>query len=51
VGEDCNGGAYAVDDVALRHGAGVEEETRDPAIAYSRFRPSEPARHRGWLPD
>jgi len=35
--EDCNGGAYVVDEVAQRHGAGVDEETSDPALAYERF--------------
>jgi uncharacterized cupin superfamily protein len=48
--ENCNGGAYTVDQVALRHGAGVEEETNDPERAYARF--SEPAPRtyrRGWL--
>jgi hypothetical protein len=44
-------GAYTVDEVALRHGAGVEEETADSDVAYSRFPPSKPARYRdGWLP-
>ena len=28
---------YPVDEVALRHGAGVEEETTDPSEAYARF--------------
>ena len=28
---------YPVYDVALRHGAGVEEETSDPKVAYARF--------------
>ena len=37
---------------AIRHGAGVEEETQDPTVAYARFRPSKPTRYRdGWLPD
>ena len=50
-GEDCNGGAYTVDDVAIRHGAGVEEETSDPESAYARFPEPEPTRYRdGWLP-
>jgi uncharacterized cupin superfamily protein len=44
-------GAYTVDEVALRHGASVEEETSDPAVAYARFGPSAPTRYRdGWLP-
>jgi uncharacterized cupin superfamily protein len=46
-----NGGAYTVDETALRHGAGVEEETSDPELAYARFPEPEPARYReGWLP-
>ena len=32
-----NWGAYTVDEVALRHGAGVEAETSDPQVAYARF--------------
>ena len=28
---------YPVDEVALRHGAGVKEETSDPAVAYADF--------------
>ncbi len=44
-------GAYTVDEVALRHGVGVEEETNDAEIAYARFKRSEPAQYRdGWLP-
>jgi uncharacterized cupin superfamily protein len=51
IDEDCNGGAYTVDEVALRHRAGVEEETSDPAVAYARFPDPQPARYRdGWLP-
>jgi uncharacterized cupin superfamily protein len=49
--EDCNGGAYTVDEVALRHGAGVQEGTSDPDLAYARFPASEPTRYReGWVP-
>jgi hypothetical protein len=45
-------GGYTVDEAALRHGAGVEEETDDPKQAYARFRPSEPTRYgEGWLPE
>ena len=45
-------GAYTVDEAALRHGAGVEEETTDPEQAYARFPAREPASYReGWLPD
>jgi uncharacterized cupin superfamily protein len=51
VDEDCNGGAYTVDEVALRRGAGVDEETSDAERAYARFSESEPTRYReGWLP-
>jgi uncharacterized cupin superfamily protein len=50
--EDVNGGGYVVDEVALRHGAGVEEETSDPRVAYARFPDSQPTGYRdGWLPD
>jgi uncharacterized cupin superfamily protein len=28
---------YPVEEAALRHGAGVEEETSDPSVAYARF--------------
>ncbi len=45
-------GSYTVDEVAIRHGAGVEEETDDPAVAYARFPTPEPTRYRdGWLPE
>ena len=48
---DSNWGAYTVDEVALRHGAGVEEETSDAELAYARFPKTEPTRyHDGWLP-
>jgi hypothetical protein len=44
-------GAYTVDEAALRHGAGVEEETTDAAVAYAGFPERELTRHRdGWLP-
>ncbi len=44
-------GAYTVDEAALRHGAGVEEETTDAEVAYARFPLPEPTRYRdGWLP-
>jgi oxalate decarboxylase/phosphoglucose isomerase-like protein (cupin superfamily) len=47
-----NWGGYTVDEAALRHGAGVEEETDDPKQAYARFPTSELSRYReGWLPD
>jgi uncharacterized cupin superfamily protein len=42
---------YPVDPTALRHGAGVEEETTDPAEAYARFPAWARCRYReGWLP-
>jgi uncharacterized cupin superfamily protein len=45
-------GGYTVDDVALRHGAGVEKETNDPKQAYSRFASPQPTPYReGWLPE
>jgi uncharacterized cupin superfamily protein len=45
-------GGYSVDESALRHGAGVEQETTDPEQAYARFRKRKPTRYReGWLPD
>jgi uncharacterized cupin superfamily protein len=48
-------GAYTVDEAALRHGAGVEQETNDADEAYARMRARfptpEPTRYRdGWLP-
>jgi uncharacterized cupin superfamily protein len=45
-------GAYTVDEVALRHGASVEEDVQDADVADARVPPSEPTRYRdGWLPD
>ena len=47
-----NWGGYTVDETALRHNAGVAEETTDPAEAYARFPPREPTAYReGWLPE
>ena len=44
-------GGYPVDEAALRHGAGVEEETADASQAYARFGRREPTRYsEGWLP-
>ena len=44
-------GGYTVDEVALRHGAGVEEETSIADEAYARFPDPEPTPYRdGWLP-
>lgn len=44
-------GGYPVDEVALRHGAGVERETNDPEEAYAHVTPRrEPTRYRSeWL--
>jgi len=44
-------GAYTVEEAALRHDAGVEEETTDPEVAYARYPNREWTRYRaGWLP-
>ena len=44
-------GAYTVEEAALRHGAGVAEETTDAEAAYAQLPPREPTRYReGWLP-
>jgi len=44
-------GMYTVDEVALRHGVGVEEETPDAEVAYARFPDPKPTPYRdGWLP-
>jgi uncharacterized cupin superfamily protein len=44
-------GAYTVNEAALRHGAGVEEETTDAEVAYARFPQPEPTRYcDGWIP-
>jgi uncharacterized cupin superfamily protein len=43
-------GAYTVDEVALGHGAGVEQETTEPKEAYARFPGGKLGRYReGWL--
>ena len=45
-------GGYTVDEAALRHGAGVEQETTDADQAYARVPHRQPSRYRdGWLPD
>ena len=45
-------GGYTVDEAALRHGAGVEQETTDQHQAYARFTKRELTRYqKGWLPD
>ena len=33
---------YAVNETALKYGAGVEEETSDPSVAYARFSEDKP---------
>ena len=44
-------GAYTVDAAALRHGAGVEQETTDEKEAYARVAWRKPRRYRDdWLP-
>ena len=44
-------GAYTVDETALRHGAGVEEETTDRTRAYARAPKAEWTPYQeGWLP-
>jgi uncharacterized cupin superfamily protein len=44
-------GGYTVDEVALRHDAGVEHETTDPAEAYAGLPQRRPTGYReGWLP-
>jgi hypothetical protein len=49
VGPAC--GAYTVDESALRHNAGVAEETSDAKKAYATLGPREPVSYReGWLP-
>jgi uncharacterized cupin superfamily protein len=43
-------GGYTVEDAALRHGAGVEQETTDPQEAYARVTRRQPTRYRpDWL--
>jgi uncharacterized cupin superfamily protein len=45
-------GGYPVDEVAQRHGAGVEEETNEGRLAYASVPKREPTTYRdGWLPD
>jgi uncharacterized cupin superfamily protein len=44
-------GGYPVNEAALRHGAGVEQETTDPAQAYAPLPRRKPAAYReDWLP-
>jgi uncharacterized cupin superfamily protein len=45
-------GGYTVDAAALRHSAGVEQDTTEATEAYARFKRGKPARYvEGWLPD
>ena len=45
-------GGFPVDDAALRHGAGVEEETTDQEQAYAAVRRRKPTPYReDWIPD
>ena len=45
-------GGYPVDEAALRHGAGVEEETTVPDQAYAPVKRRQPTAYReGWIPD
>ena len=45
-------GGYTVDEAALRHGAGVEQETTDPRQAYAPVPKRETTAYReGWLPE
>jgi uncharacterized cupin superfamily protein len=45
-------GGYPVDEVALRHGAGVETETTIPEEAYAHLEKRQPTCYQdGWLPD
>ena len=47
-----NWGGYTVDEAAIRHGAGVEQETSNPREAYARFPERTSTRYgEGWLPD
>jgi uncharacterized cupin superfamily protein len=44
-------GGYTVEAAALRHGAGVEQETTEPSEAYGPVPKREPSPYReGWLP-
>jgi uncharacterized cupin superfamily protein len=44
-------GSYAVNEAAIRHGAGVAQETTEPSIAYADFAIKEPTQyHEGLLP-
>jgi uncharacterized cupin superfamily protein len=48
--QDDDWGAYTVDEAAIRHGAGVEQETTDENVAYAHVPETKPTRYRdGWL--
>lgn len=48
---DAGWGGYSVDETALRHGVGVEQETTDAREAYARLPRRKPAKYReSWLP-
>jgi uncharacterized cupin superfamily protein len=50
IGQHCNGGAYTVAEVAVRHGAGIDDEAKSEE-PYADFPQSEPTPYRaGWLP-
>jgi uncharacterized cupin superfamily protein len=45
-------GGYTVDEAALRHGAGVQQDTTDQHVAYAHVDKRVPTRYQeGWLPD
>jgi uncharacterized cupin superfamily protein len=45
-------GGYTEDEAARRHGASVERDTTDAAVAYEGFPPRGPVSYReGWLPE
>ena len=45
-------GGYTVDEAALRHHAGVEQDTTEPKEAYASVTHRQPTRYQdGWLPD
>jgi len=49
--DDPGWGGYTVDEVALRHAVGVENETNEPREAYANVTKRAPTRYReGWLP-
>ena len=50
--DERDGLGFAVDDVAKRHGASVEEDTMDGDVAYASLPSREPTVYRnGWLPE